>query len=227
MVVCPAGVCECTILSCTGVPVVGEYKRGERGREAPKSLLSDRCKCQYRAPKSGNVFCESCVREDRLWKKEPATSFYRHKKDRSTCTGRSEVVVFSPNRGCAVNVYCRKYTVRHWRSWRRAWQASWETFSLAGIAPTSCGSSGRHGGCCGRYRPPCLSWRSAEGSIDGGLALVKVRTPPEGRPHASQGLRGRGSTGSRQHSGGNSARHVCTGVAGSHRLVTAAGMAKQ
>jgi hypothetical protein len=110
-------VCECTVLSCTGVPVVGEYKRGERGREAPKSLLSDRCKCQYQAPKRGNVFCESCVREDRLWKKEPTASFYRHKKDRSTCTGRSEVVVFSPNWGCAVNVYCRKYTVWHWRSW--------------------------------------------------------------------------------------------------------------
>ena len=36
-----AGVCECTILSCTEVPVVGDYKRGERGREAPKSLLEE------------------------------------------------------------------------------------------------------------------------------------------------------------------------------------------
>ena len=38
----PAGVCECTVLSCTGVPVVGEYKRGERGREAPMSLLGEK-----------------------------------------------------------------------------------------------------------------------------------------------------------------------------------------
>ena len=37
--------------------------------------------------------------------------FYRHKEGRSTCTGRSKVVVFSPNRGCAVDDYCRKYTV--------------------------------------------------------------------------------------------------------------------
>ena len=38
----PARACECTVLSCTGVPVVGEYKRGERGREAPKSLLEEK-----------------------------------------------------------------------------------------------------------------------------------------------------------------------------------------
>ena len=33
--------CESTVLSCTGVLVVGGYKRGERGREAPKSLLEE------------------------------------------------------------------------------------------------------------------------------------------------------------------------------------------
>ena len=38
----PAGLCECTVLSCTEVLVVGEYKRGERGREAPKSLVQAR-----------------------------------------------------------------------------------------------------------------------------------------------------------------------------------------
>ena len=37
--------------------------------------------------------------------------FYRHKKGRSTCTRRSKVVVFSPNRGRAVGDYCRKYTM--------------------------------------------------------------------------------------------------------------------
>ena len=31
--------------------------------------------------------------------KESASSFYRHKEGRSTCTGRSKVVVFSPNQG--------------------------------------------------------------------------------------------------------------------------------
>ena len=33
------GVCECTVLSCTGGACSRGYKRGERGREAPKSLL--------------------------------------------------------------------------------------------------------------------------------------------------------------------------------------------
>ena len=42
-----------------------------------------------------------------------ASPFYRHKEGRSTCTGRSKVIVFSPNRGYAVGDYCRKYTVRH------------------------------------------------------------------------------------------------------------------
>ena len=55
----------------------------------------------------------------------PASSFYRHKEGRSTCMGRSEVVVFSPNRECAVDDHCWKYTVEYWRAWRRAWQLSW------------------------------------------------------------------------------------------------------
>ena len=32
-------VCESTVLSCTGGACSRGYKRGERGREAPKSLL--------------------------------------------------------------------------------------------------------------------------------------------------------------------------------------------
>ena len=34
-------VCECTVLSCTGGACSRGYKRGERGREAPKSLLDE------------------------------------------------------------------------------------------------------------------------------------------------------------------------------------------
>jgi len=56
-------------------------------------------------------------------------------------------------------------------------------------------SCGRRGGCCGRYRPPCLSWRSAEGSADGGLDLVKIRTPPKGCAHACRGFCSRGRYG--------------------------------
>ena len=35
------GVCEGTVLSCTRSVYSRGYKRGERGREAPKSLLED------------------------------------------------------------------------------------------------------------------------------------------------------------------------------------------
>ena len=36
------GVCEGTVLSCTGGTCSRGYKRGERGREAPKSLLEEK-----------------------------------------------------------------------------------------------------------------------------------------------------------------------------------------
>ena len=35
------GVCEGTVLSCTGGACSRGYKQGERGREAPKSLLEE------------------------------------------------------------------------------------------------------------------------------------------------------------------------------------------
>ena len=54
-----------------------------------------------------------CVNDEIVEKMVPVFLFYRHKEGRSTCTGRSKVVVFSPNRGCAVDGYCRKYTVGH------------------------------------------------------------------------------------------------------------------
>ena len=54
-----------------------------------------------------------CSVDEIVEKMVPASSFYRHKEGRSTCTGRSKVVVFSPNRGCTVGDYCRKYTVGH------------------------------------------------------------------------------------------------------------------
>ena len=51
---------------------------------------------------------------------EPASLFYRHKEGRSTCTGGGRSRRSSPNWGRTVDAYCRKYTVGHWRSWRRA-----------------------------------------------------------------------------------------------------------
>ena len=57
------------------------------------------------------------------------------------------------------------------------------------------GDSSKRRGRCRKYRPPRLSWRSAEGSVDGGLAFVKVRTPSEGLPYAYRGFRSRGRYG--------------------------------
>ena len=45
------GVCECTVLSCTGGACSSGYKQGERGREAPKSLLEE--EWLKRVPMSG------------------------------------------------------------------------------------------------------------------------------------------------------------------------------
>ena len=82
----------------------------------------------------------------------------------------------------------------------------------AGIAPASCDSCGQCGVISGKYRPLCLTWQSAEGPADGGLARVKVRTTFEGLPHACRGSCSRRSTRSWQHSGGSSVRHVRTGL---------------
>ena len=66
------------------------------------------------AQESGCVCSASYVcanNEIVLSKMVPTFLFYRHKEGRGTCTKRSKVVVFSPNRGRAVGNYCRKYTV--------------------------------------------------------------------------------------------------------------------
>ena len=54
------GVCEGTVLSCTGGACSRGYKRGERGREAPKSLLEEvtEASANIGAQESGCVCCE-------------------------------------------------------------------------------------------------------------------------------------------------------------------------
>ena len=66
--------------------------------------------------------------------KEPASSFYRHKEGRSTCTGNLRSRRLSSNRGCAVVGHCWKYTVGY-----GAGRGSHpgKSFSLAGITPAS------------------------------------------------------------------------------------------
>ena len=55
-------VCEGTVLSCTRSASSRGYKRGERGREAPKSLLEEElsvASCDVRA-RSEYVLSERC-----------------------------------------------------------------------------------------------------------------------------------------------------------------------
>ena len=62
----PAKECECTVLSCTGDACSRGYKRGERGREAHKSLLEEElieANANIGAQESGCVFCELRVSE--------------------------------------------------------------------------------------------------------------------------------------------------------------------
>ena len=124
--------------------------------------------------------CASCG--EIVEKMVSVSPFYRHKEGRSTRTRRSKVVVSSPNQRYAVDVYYRKYIVRHWISWRRAWQASWESFSHAGIAPAS-------------WRLQRAAWWRSKGPVGQGLVLVKAGVASESHAHAVRGgFRGREST---------------------------------
>ena len=125
--------------------------------------------------------------------------------------GGSEVVVFSPNRGC--------------RGWPLLKVHCGALGSMAlGVAvilgsplalrrSRRCpgDSCGRRGGRCGGYRSPCSTWRRVKGPAGGGLALVKTRTPSKGCAHTRRGFCKGESTRSRQHSGKSSAKRVCTG----------------
>ena len=62
------------------------------------------------------------------------------------------------------------------------------SLALRGLRRRPGDSCGHRGGYCGRYRPPCLTWRCTEGPADGGLTLVKVRTSSEDCVHACRGF---------------------------------------
>ena len=125
-------------------------------------------------------------------KGKPASSFYRHKEGRCTCTGdRGSHRLLPESRGrcgrALWKVYCEV--------WRLAWQLSWaSSLALRRSRRRPCSSSGRRGHCCGRYRPPVVAWRRSEGPTGQGLVLVKAGAASEGRAHAVRGLRGRKST---------------------------------
>ena len=130
---------------------------------------------------------------ERMEMKASASSFYRHKEGRSTCTGNlrsrhllPESVVCSGQ--LLWNVHCGEL-----ESTAPGMAVDLgSSLALRGLRWCSGDSCRRCGVLCTKYRPPCLSWRSAEGPIDGGLALVKVRTPSGGPPHACRGFCSRG-----------------------------------
>ena len=108
--------CESTALSCTGGACSRGYKRGERGREAPKSLLEEelieasanigvqRSVCALLVVR--NVFFPFFSTE--RWADPP---FIDTRRDGVHVQRIIEVIVFSQNRGGAVIEYCGKYTV--------------------------------------------------------------------------------------------------------------------
>ena len=74
------GVCECTVLSCTGGAYSRGYKRGERGREAPKSLLEEKlieASANIRAQESACVCSVTyvCVNDEIMEKMVPTSPF--------------------------------------------------------------------------------------------------------------------------------------------------------
>ena len=75
------------------MPVVGEYRRGERGREAPRSLLDEKS-----IEVSANIeCCASCSCDDDCdvpLKGSPSPPFIATRRDGVHAQGNGEVVVF-------------------------------------------------------------------------------------------------------------------------------------
>ena len=104
--------CESTVLSCTRGACSRGYKRGESGREAPRSLLEELIEA------SANIGAQKsvCVLPNgptTPLKESLSPPFIDTRRDGVQAKGIAEVVVFSPNRGSAVAEHCGKYTVGH------------------------------------------------------------------------------------------------------------------
>ena len=150
----------------------------------------------------------------------PASSFYRHKEGRCTCTGGHESRrLFPESRGCSgralwgmapgvavilgIVLGLAEITPASWRLQRAAWSLLWEVpSSRSGVAAFrgsyrtgSCPGQGRS---CFRGSCPCRSRAPWKREYEGG-------------------------TGSWQHSSWSSAEHVLHCVAGSHSAATAPG----
>jgi len=138
-----------TVLSCTGVLVVGGKSLGERGREAPKSLCT-RGMIEESANTTKNELESVCVGESDPSGKRPASSFYRLKEGRLHVRGVPDVAILSPNRE---GVQLVAPVVEHYEAWPRAWPYSLEAFSHALNVYLSCGVRRRRGDSYRARRP--------------------------------------------------------------------------
>ena len=88
-----------------GVPVVGGYKRGERGREAPKSLLEEviEASANIGAQKSvcALVSCAKCGEQPRWIRQRPPPPFIDTRRGGVHIREGGEVVVFPKSGACS------------------------------------------------------------------------------------------------------------------------------
>ena len=213
-----------------GVLVVGAYKRGERGREAPKSPVEEELiEASANIGVQRSVCALLVVRSVffvLFYRKVGRPPFYRHKEGRCTYTGdRGSRCLFPESRGCSG----RALWEVHCGVWRWAWQSSWSSFleivpaswrlpraawSLLWGVPSS-----RRGVAAfrGSYRPGSCPGQGQ--SCFRGSCPCRSRAPRKGKYE--------GGMGSWQYSSWSSAEHVLHCVAGSHSVATASGMAEQ
>ena len=114
------GVCEGTVLSCTGGAYSRGYKRGERGREAPKSLLEEELIGASANIGGSVVLSVVFYRMGRPPRESPPPPFIDTRSGGVHAQEIVEVVVFFPNRGGVVVEHCRRYTAGYgvWRGSR-------------------------------------------------------------------------------------------------------------
>ena len=141
----------------------------------------------------------------------PASPFYRHKEGQSSCTGRSNRRLLPESGVCSGYLLWKVHCGTLESEAPGVAVVLGNILGLAEIAPVSLWFLWASWHSLLRVPSSALMWQSIEGSASGGLALVKARTAFEGCAHADRGFCGRGSTRSRQHNGGSSAGHICTG----------------
>ena len=159
------GVCEGTVLSCTRSACSRGYKRGERGREAPKSLLEEGLSVANSdvGARSECVCSESCVPREPtdLFKGCPPPPFIDTRRDGYMHRGsrRSSFLpeLWGYNNRVLWEVHCGV--------WRRVWRSSWpSSLTSRRSRRRTANSSKRRGRHCRMFSPPDVAFRGPCGS---------------------------------------------------------------